>query len=174
MEKVWYILKVVPGKERLLTEEFNRYITLGKIKNINRFVCPTERDVRIVKNKKVTREKVIYVGYIYFESNEKLFDDDLKVVANLQHVMSMMGDKKPIILRDDDVKRVLKDDKLDIHRFSKLEGYSVGETVKVIEGPFNTFDGKISHINGDKVHLEIKIFGRNTNIELIAHQIEKI
>lgn len=174
MEKNWYLLKVIPGKERSLTQEFNRFISLGKIKNVIRFVCPTEKDIRIVRDKKVIREKVIYSGYIYFECNEKLMDDDIKIIANLPNVMSMMGDKKPIILRDDDIKRVLKDEMLETHRLNKLDAFSIGETINVIDGPFKTFDGKISQINGDKVMLEVKIFGRNTNVELESHQIERI
>ena len=174
MENVWYLLKVIPGKERSLTQEFNRLISLDKIKNVNRFVCPTEKDIRIVRNKKVTREKVIYSGYIYFESNTKLVDDDLKIIANLPNVMSMMGDKKPIVLRDDDIKKVLKDDMLDNYRFNKLTIYNIGETVMVIDGPFKNFEGKISELHGDKVLLEVKIFGRNTNVELNSHQIEKL
>jgi transcriptional antiterminator NusG len=174
MENVWYLLKVIPGKERTLTQEFNRLISLDKIKNVNRFVCPTEKDVRVVRNKKVTREKVIYSGYIYFETNEKLGDEDLKIIANLQHVMSMMGDKKPIVLRDDDIKKVLKDETLDSYRFNKLTTFNVGETIMIIDGPFKSFEGKISELHGDKVLLEVKIFGRNTNVELNSHQIEKI
>jgi transcriptional antiterminator NusG len=174
MENVWYLLKVIPGKERSLTQEFNRFISLDKIKNVIRFVCPTEKDIRVVRNKKVTREKVIYGGYIYFECNEKLNDDDLKIIANLPNVMSMMGDKKPIILRDNDIKRVLKDDILDTYRFNKLITYNIGETVMVIDGPFKSFEGKISELHGDRILLEVKIFGRNTNVELNSHQIEKI
>lgn len=174
MEKNWYLLKVIPGKERSLTQEFNRFISLGKIKNVNRFVCPTEKDIRIVRNKKVTREKVIYSGYIYFECNDKLVDDDLKIIANLPNVMSMMGDKKPIVLRDDDIKRVLKDESLESHRVNKLGLFNIGETVNIIDGPFKTFDGKISQIHGEKVLLEVKIFGRNTNVELDVHQIERL
>lgn len=174
MENVWYLLKVIPGKERSLTQEFNRFISLDKIKNVIRFVCPTEKDIRVVRNKKVTREKVIYSGYIYFECNEKLNDDDLKIIANLPNIMSMMGDKKPIILRDNDIKRVLKDDILDTYRFNKLITYNVGETVMVIDGPFKSFEGKISELHGDRILLEVKIFGRNTNVELNSHQIEKI
>ena len=67
MSTNWYIVKVMPGKERSLTEQFNKEISIGKIKNINRFVCPTEKNLVIVKNKKVLREKVIYSGYLYFE-----------------------------------------------------------------------------------------------------------
>ena len=60
MDTNWYVVKVMPGKERSLTEQFNKEIGLGKIKNILRFICPTEKELVTVKNKKVTREKVLY------------------------------------------------------------------------------------------------------------------
>ena len=82
METVWYVVKVLPGKERLLNEQFNKDIGLGRISNIVRFVCPTEKELVVLKNKKVLREKVLYSGYLYFESVKKLQDDDLKVILN--------------------------------------------------------------------------------------------
>ena len=58
MESNWYVVKVLPGKERILKDDFNKQILQGKINNIERFVCPTERELKVVKNKKVVREKV--------------------------------------------------------------------------------------------------------------------
>ena len=66
METIWYIVKVMPGKERSLTEDFNKQILQKKIENIIRFVCPTEKEMVVVKNKKILREKVLYSGYLYF------------------------------------------------------------------------------------------------------------
>jgi transcriptional antiterminator NusG len=173
MENQWYLVKVLPGKERSLRDEFNKHIEQGKIKNVSRFVCPTEKEIKVVKNKKVIRDKVLYSGYLYFETGKKLEIDELKVLAGLNGLMGMMGDRTPIILRDSDVKRILIDNQLTEHNESKRLSYQVGEEVIVIDGPFNTFNGKISEIHGEKVSLEIKIFGRNTNVELTLSQIEK-
>jgi transcriptional antiterminator NusG len=88
--------------------------------------------------------------------------------------MGMGGSRIPIELRDSDIKRILKDDTLEQHVDSKKLKYIIGEAVTVIEGPFNTFEGTIAEINGDKVSIEIKIFGRNTAVELTLNQIAKI
>jgi transcriptional antiterminator NusG len=173
METNWYLVKVLPGKERLLSEEFNKHITLGKMKNVNRFVCPTEKNLVVVKNKKVLREKVLYSGYLYFETNKKLNEDELKTMALLPNIMGMGGSRMPIILRDSDIRRILKDDALEEHVDAKKLKYMIGEQVTVIEGPFSTFHGVISEINGEKVSIEIKIFGRNTAVELTLNQIAK-
>jgi len=174
METNWYLVKVLPGKERTLAEEFNKHITLGKMNNISRFVCPTEKNFVVVKNKKVLREKVLYSGYLYFEANKKLNEDELKTLSLLPNIMGMGGSRIPIELRESDVRRILKDEVLEQHVDSKRLKYVIGEQVMVIEGPFNTFEGVISDIKGEKVDVEIKIFGRNTAVELTLNQISKI
>ena len=129
METSWYVVKVLPGKERSLTEQFNKEISLGKIKNIARFVCPTEKEFVAVKKKKVLREKVLYSGYLYFEALTKLSDDELKGIALIPNIMGMMGDKTPVQLRESDIRRILKDDTLEDHIDSKKLKYILGEQV---------------------------------------------
>jgi transcriptional antiterminator NusG len=174
METNWYVVKVLPGKERSLTEQFNKEISLGKIKNINRFICPLEKEFVNLKNKKVLRDKVLYSGYLYFECGKKLNEEELKSLTGLPNIMGMGGDRTPVLLRESDIRRILKDDTLENHVESKRLKYIKGEVIKVIEGPFASFDGVISEIKGDKVDIEIKIFGRNTAVSLTLNQIEKI
>lgn len=173
MDTYWYVVKVLPGKERKLTEQFNKEISIGDIKNIKRFVCPLEKESVVVRNKRVTREKVLYSGYLYFEATRKLEKDDLKVIASIQNIMAMGGNRTPILLNQSDIKRILKDEKLEEHIESKKIIYNIGSSIKVIDGPFNGFNGIIVEINGEKVSIQVKIFGRSTNIELILSQIEK-
>jgi transcriptional antiterminator NusG len=87
--------------------------------------------------------------------------------------MGMMGDKMPLLLNNTDVRRILKDDTLNEHIENKKLKFSSGETVIVIDGPFNNFTGTIKEMNGDKVNVEIKIFGRNTAVSLSLEQIQK-
>lgn len=173
METNWYVVKVLPGKERSLTEQFNKEISLGRIKNIARFVCPTEKELVAVKNKKVLREKVLYSGYLYFEATGKLTSDELKGIALIPNIMGMMGDKTPVQLRESDIRRILKDDALDNHVDAKKLKYQIGEQVKVTDGPFVSFFGHITEMRDDKVIVEIKIFGRNNPVSLNILQIEK-
>lgn len=174
MESYWYVVKVLPGKERKLCEQFNKDIEQERIKNIVRFVCPLEKETVLVRNKRVVKEKVLYSGYLYFESNRKLENDDLKVIASIQNIMAMGGDRTPVLLNQSDIRRILKDETLEEHIESKKLVYVIGTTIKVIDGPFNGFNGVISEVNGEKVTIEVKIFGRNSNVELTLSQIEKI
>jgi transcription termination/antitermination protein NusG len=173
MNTAWYVVKVLPGKERSLTEQFNKDIGLGRISNIMRFVCPTEKEFVVVKNKKVIREKVLYSGYLYFESPKQLENDDLKIISLIPNIMGMMGDRMPLLLKETDVRRILKDDTLEEHIESKKLKFDTGEPIIVCEGPFNDFSGIIKEVKGDKVDVEIKIFGRNTAVSLTLDQIRK-
>ena len=174
METSWYVVKVLPGKERTLNEEFNKQINLGKLNNIIRFVCPTEKEFVTVKKKKILREKVIYGGYLYFESPKKLSEEDLKVISAFPNIMGMMGDKTPLMLSKTDIRRILKDEMLEEHIESKKLKYTIGEPIIVTDGPFSSFNGHIIEVVGDKVSVEIKIFGRNTSVTLSLEQIRKV
>lgn len=170
----WYLIKVLPGKERQLCEHFNKEISLEKIKNVIRFVCPTEKNLITVKNKKVLREKVIYSGYLYFETKEKLDESELKVLASQESIMRLLSDKTPVLLRKNDVNKILMDDILDEHNQSKNLKLEPGVIVVVNDGPFAGFNGVISTIKDDKIEVEIKIFGRSTNVSLNFNQVNKI
>ncbi|MFZ9376871.1 MAG: transcription termination/antitermination NusG family protein, partial [Candidatus Fonsibacter ubiquis] len=88
----WYVIKVMPGKERQLNEQFNSQISSGKIAYIKRFICPTEKEMKVVSGKKVYKEKVLYGGYLYFETIESLTQDQLAFISANPSVMSMLGD----------------------------------------------------------------------------------
>lgn len=173
MNSSWYIVKVLPGKERQLSEQFNRDITSNKLKNIVRFVCPLENEYITQKNKKVLREKIIYTGYLYFEAPKRLTDDELKEIATIQNIMGMMGDRTPLLMRENDVRKIIKDELLEDHIESKKIKLIIGEKVTVTDGPFTSFEGTISEVKGDKVDINVKIFGRDTLVSLSLSQIKK-
>jgi len=167
----WYLVRVSPGKERQLSEQFNTDIELGDVVGIKRFVCPTEKQVKIIKSKKVIRERVIYTGYIYFEAEHDLSQNELKNLPFLPNIFGILGDKTPLKLNKRDVSRIIKEDQepvgLDVD-------YITGEHIKVVDGPFKTFDGIINKVEGNRVDVEVKIFGRPTKVSLSKSQIDKL
>tara|TARA_R110001592_G_scaffold64818_9_gene199264 strand:+ start:14420 stop:14941 length:522 start_codon:yes stop_codon:yes gene_type:complete len=173
MGSYWYLVKVLPGKERQLKDRFNSEIDLGNIRGIKEFVCPLEKELKMVKTKKIIRERVIYTGYLYFETEEILTEDDLTNLSYLPDTMKVLGDNRPIRVRDKEIQRVLKTG----HEGQEISNgvqYTIGETIKVIDGPFNTFEGEIRLINGDKVDVDVKVFGRPTKVTLSKEQIDKL
>ena len=174
MESHWYVMKVLPGKERQLNEHFNQQINMGRIKNISRFICPTESEFVSVKKKKVLREKVIYSGYLYFESLKILNEDELKDLSMTQNVMSMMGNKIPLLMGRGDIQKIIKDEILEEHKETKKSKFLIGEKIVIIDGPFSSFEGTISNINENKVDVNVKIFGRDTSVSLTLDLIKKL
>ena len=110
---------------------------------------------------------------LYFESPKQLEEDDLKIISLIPNIMGMMGDRMPLLLKESDVRRILKDDTLEEHIESKKLKFDSGEPVIVSDGPFKEFSGIIKEVKGDRVDVEIKIFGRNTAVSLTLDQIQK-
>lgn len=169
----WYVIKVTPGKERQLNEQFNTQISMGKMEYIARFICPTEKEMKVVAGKKTFREKVLYSGYLYLETHESLTDEQSNQIVANPSVMSMLGNKAPRRLTQEDISRILKDDVLDKHKEDKSLKYLIGENVTIDAGPFATFNGVIESVKNDKVQLNVRVFGRSTSVEVSIDQISK-
>jgi len=132
-----------------------------------------EKQYKMIKNKRVIRERVIYTGYLYFEAEHELDQDELKNLSYLPDIMKVLGDKRPVRLRDREIQRVLNEGQKGQDVKSRIE-YRVGEVVKVIDGPFNTFEGEVRNVEGDKVDVDVKVFGRPTKVSLTIEQIQKV
>ncbi len=166
MENFWYIIKVLPGKERILRDQLNEQISLKKINNIIRFVCPTESTVVVVNKKKIIKEKVIYSGYLYFETHEKLTEDELKVISLINGVMTFNGDKLPKLMLRSDIEKIIVDDKLEKFRKDRTFVISINDIVLITDGAFKGFEGKVVEILDHEYKIEIEIFGRVTIVDI--------
>lgn len=173
MEKAWYIVKVITGKERSLCEQYNNMISLGKIKNVIRFVCPLDEKSVMVKGKKIIRQNVIYKGYLYFESKQQLNPDDLKNISLLSGVSSFMKSKIPVLLNKTDVDKIIKDDKLEKHIERNSSILKNNDNVYIIDGPFKEFKGIISSLHNDTAEVIVKFFDIERKIMLPINQITK-
>ena len=140
---------------------------------------PTERVIQIRNGKKIHKEKVFFPGYIMIQAN--LTGEVPHIIRSVTNVIGFLGETKggdPVPLRQSEVNRMLgKVDELAVDADSNVSiPFTKGETVKVIDGPFNGFDGTIEKINEEKRKLEVmvKIFGRKTPLELSFMQVEKV
>ena len=126
----------------------------------------------------VPKEKVYFPGYIMVEAN--LSGEVPHVIKSITGVIGFLGETKggdPVPMRKSEVNRMLgKVDELSVQDENVAIPYTVGETVKVVDGPFNGFDGTVEKVNEEKRKLEVmvKIFGRKTPLELSYMQVEKI
>jgi transcription termination/antitermination protein NusG len=183
-ESKWYVLRVVSGKERKVKEYLDKDIARsGWLEIIKQVFLPMEKVYKVQNGKKVMREKNYFPGYVMLEVAEgKLTDDIIHHISNITNIMHFLTDGKGskgniICLRKSEVNKMLgKVDEMNDQGATMSEPFIVGETIKIIEGPFNDFNGVIEEVNDEKKKLKVtvKIFGRSTPVELNYMQVEKL
>ena len=179
-ETKWYVLRVVSGKERKVKEYLDKEISRGGWSEVVKQVfLPVEKVYKVQNGKKVMRERNYYPGYVMIEIVEGKLVDDLKdTIKNTSNVIHFLGKENPIALRKSEVNKMLGkvDEMSDAGGMTMSEPFIVGETIKIIDGPFNDFNGVIEEVNDEKKKLKVtvKIFGRATPVELNYMQVEKI
>ncbi|MDR3046100.1 MAG: transcription termination/antitermination protein NusG [Bacteroidales bacterium] len=179
-EKRWYVIRAVAGTEKKVKQNIEGEIIVSSVKDyVSRVLIPTEKFYQIRNGKKVSKERSFFPGYIFVEA--AMFGDVQNVLLNIPGVLGFVGCKRktdiPIPLRPIEVSRMLgKVDELLEQDESFTHPFIVGEEIKVIDGPFNSFTGVIEEIDTEKKRLKImmKIFGRVTPLELSFMQVEKI
>ena len=174
--KKWYVVRAASGKEKKVKDYIESEISrLGLQDFISQVLIPMEKVYQIRKGKKISKERNFFPGYILIEAN--LTGEIPHVLKNIPGVMGFLGKRgEPDPLRMSEVNRILgKVDELTESEEEITVPFIVGETVKVIDGPFNSFSGVIEEINDEKKKLKVmvKIFGRKTPLELSYMQVEK-
>lgn len=175
----WYVLRIVSGKERKVKEYLDNEIRRnGWNDAVLQILCPVEKIFKVVNGKKVLREKSLYPGYIMVEAVDGKFNDTIiQAIQSTTNVIHFLGKENPIALRKSEVNKMFgKMDEVSDQGIGIADPYLKGETVKIIDGPFNDFTGNIEEINEEKKKLVVvvKIFGRDTPVELSYTQVEKI
>lgn len=178
IELKWYVVRAISGKEKKVKEQLEMEIDrLGIGDYVAQILLPIEKVFQIRNGKKVSKERNLYPGYVFIEANLK--GEIPHIIKNMTNVIGFLTDKKggqPIPLRQNEVNRMLgKVDELADSEAELNIPFVVGEPVKVIDGPFNSFSGVIEEINEEKKKLKVmvKIFGRKTPLELSYMQVEK-
>jgi transcriptional antiterminator NusG len=142
--------------------------------DIEEVFLPYEKVVEVRNNKKRVKEKMFFPGYILI--NMEMNDQSKYVVENTPGVLSFVGPKgsEPVPLKDKEIKRIFGEVADKEGRELITTSYKVGDSVKVISGPFIDFTGNVEEVNDEKqkVKVVVSIFGRPTSVELDCFQIE--
>jgi transcriptional antiterminator NusG len=177
IEKKWYVLRAIGGKEKKAKEYIENEIARLQLQDyVSQVLIPTEKIYSIRNGKKISKERSYYPGYVLIEAS--LVGEIPHILKNIPNVIGFLGtqNEEAIPLRLSEVKRILgKVDELAESEEENVNVYYVGESVKVIDGPFNNFSGIIEEVNEEKKKLKVmvKIFGRKTPLELSFLQVEK-
>lgn len=177
--KKWYVVRSVSGQENKIKDYIEKEISYqGLEDHIEQILVPTEKVVQIRNGKKINKERVYFPGYIMIQAN--LMGEIPHIIKGINGVIGFLGETKggdPIPMRKSEVNRMLgKVDELSVKTDNVAIPFTLGETIKVIDGPFNGFNGTVEKINEEKRKLEVmvKIFGRKTPLELSYMQVEKV
>jgi transcriptional antiterminator NusG len=180
----WYVLRVVSGKERSVKEYLDKDILRQSWGDrIKQVFLPMEKVYKVQNGKKVMREKNYYPGYVMIEvAGGRLTDDMVQHISNISNIMHFLTDGKGskgniISLRKSEVNKMLgRVDEMGDQGITMSEPFIIGETIKIIDGAFNDFNGVIEEVNDEKKKLKVivKIFGRSTPVELNYMQVEKL
>lgn len=177
-EKKWYVLRAIGGKEKKAKEYIESEISrLNLQEYVSQVLIPTEKVYQIRNGKKISKERNFFPGYVLIEA--VLVGEVPHILTNIPHIIGFLGqkaDEEPTPLRMSEINRILgKVDELAAGDEEMNTPFFVGETVKVIDGPFNSFNGIIEEVNDEKKKLKVmvKIFGRKTPLELSFMQVEK-
>ena len=178
IKKKWYVLRAIGGKEKKAKEYIDNEISRLNLQDyVSQVLIPTEKVYQIRNGKKISKERIYFPGYVLIEA--ALTGEIPHILKGITHVIGFLGvrgEEEPVAMRLSEVNRILG--KVDELAESEEEIgilYCVGESVKVIDGPFNSFTGIIEEVNEEKKKLKVmvKIFGRKTPLELGFMQVEK-
>lgn len=174
MDKKWYIVNVLSGCEAKAKASIEERVRSNNMtENFGEILVPAENVVELVKGQKKTRSKKFFPGYIFVQMN--LTDESWHLVKSASKVTGFVGSKtKPPEVPADEVARVTRQIEHGADMPKPKANFSVGETVTVIDGPFNNFAGTVEDINEEKgkVKVLVSIFGRPTPVELDFVQVE--
>lgn len=176
--KKWYVVRAISGKEKKVKDMIELEISRSKLSDhVAQVLIPTEKVFQIRNGKKVSKERNFFPGYVLIEAD--LVGEVPHLIKGVNNVIGFLGAEKggdPVPLRTTEVNRILgKVDELAESEEEINIPYVVGENVKVVDGPFNNFNGVIEEVNEEKKKLKVmvKIFGRKTPLELGYLQVEK-
>ncbi|HMF76444.1 MAG TPA: transcription termination/antitermination protein NusG [Bryobacteraceae bacterium] len=174
--KHWYIIHAYSGFENKVAESLRtRSEAFGFASRLGQILIPTEEVVELRSGKKVTSKRLLYPGYVLVEME---MDDELwHAVKSTPRVTGFVGGgTKPVPLTADEVNSVLYRQASSAERPRPKMTFEKSETVKIVDGPFTNFSGKIDEVNSDRntLRVMVTIFGRSTPVELDFLQVEKI
>ncbi len=175
-EMAWYVLRAVSGKENKVKEYIDAEIKNGRLGgHVSQVLIPTEKVKQVRGNKQVVKEHLYLPGYVLVEA--RLVGETIHELRSTPNVLGFLGGMdNPTPLRESEINRILgKVDELEDAPQEIDIPYVVGESVKVVDGPFSGFSGTIEKLDNEKkkVTVIVKVFGRNTGLDLGFMQIEK-
>ena len=172
----WYIVHAYSIFEKKVAESIREQAkNQGLEENFSEILVPTEDVVEIRRGRKVNAERKFFPGYVLVKMN--LSDEAYHLIKNTPKVTGFLGSgSKPMPVSEKEVQRIVGAIEEGVEKPKTVVLYEVGENVRVIDGPFASFNGSVEQVDEEKARLRVtvSIFGRATPVELEYAQVEKI
>lgn len=179
----WYTVKVLSNFEDKVIRLLNKglEITPKAKEYFMEALMPSEIVSKVKEGKKIIRIRKLYPGYLFMKL--KLYDlegqlnaDAYYFVTSVNGVMGFIGDKSPVALKKHEIDRILDHVKKYQNKEVPLHKYSMGQMVRILDGPFLNFEGQIQELDQEKgtIKVSVSIFGRETPVELEMWQTETV
>ena len=175
--KRWYIVHAYSGMEKAVERNLRERIDrAGMQDKFGRVLVPTEEVVELKNGKKSVTERRIYPGYVLVEM--EMADDTWHLVKHTSKVTGFIGGarNRPAPISDAEVAKIVNQMQEGVDKPKPKVEWTVGELVRVKDGPFTDFNGAVEEVNYEKskVRVSVTIFGRATPVELDFAQVEKV
>ncbi|OSM02437.1 transcription termination/antitermination protein NusG [Magnetofaba australis] len=176
MAKKWYVIHAYSGFEKKVKSTLEEKVRLaGKSDLFDEILVPSEEVVELRKGAKVTSERKFFPGYVLVKM--EMNDETWHMVKDVPKVTGFLGGGgRPQALTDSEVDKILRQVEDGMEKPKPKVTFAVGENVRVIDGPFVSFNGVVEEVDEDKTRLKVSvsIFGRATPVELDFVQVEKL
>jgi transcription termination/antitermination protein NusG len=173
--KNWYIIHTYSGFEKKVKESLEgRVAAFGLGEKIGRVMVPTEDVIEVRGGKKIISPRMFYPGYVLVEM--EMNDDTWHVVRSTPRVTGFVGSgQTPSPLSEEEVQAILNRSATPTEKQKPKLTFERNEQVKIVDGPFSSFNGVVEEVNSDRNTLKVSvtIFGRSTPVELDFTQVEK-
>lgn len=175
MPKTWYAVHTIAGHENKVRDVLTRRAQVEGLWGLDIFeiLIPTERELTTRGGKRVEIDRKVFPGYILIQM--ALTDDSFKLVKSTSGVTGFVqSGNKPVPLGEDEVRRIMTN--LETSKEAPKVAWNKGDAIRVVEGPFSDFSGRIEEVNSEREKLKvlINIFGRDTPVELDFTQVERM
>jgi transcriptional antiterminator NusG len=172
----WYVIHVYSGFEKKVAEAIREQAEAKDLADlITDVLVPTEEVVEVRRGQKVNAERKFFPGYVMVRMD--LTDESWHMVKNTAKVTGFLGGRgRPVPISDKEADRLLRQVQEGVERPKPSITFEIGESVRVADGPFTSFNGTVEEVDEERARLKVavSIFGRSTPVELEYAQVEKL